>query len=104
MTSAMPDAGIVVRKLQSLISLEAEEQQALEALLLQVRELRKDQDIAREGDRPSQCAFILSGLLYRYKFDDMGHRQILGFNTPGDMPDLQSLSLEQLDHSIMAAT
>jgi CRP-like cAMP-binding protein len=104
MTTPQASADIIVRKIQSLYNIDEDERQAIRALPLQVRELRRDQDIAREGDRPSQCALLLDGLVFRYKFEETGKRQILGFNTPGDIPDLQSLALDELDHSIGTAS
>jgi CRP-like cAMP-binding protein len=104
MATPQASADIIVRKLETLYNLDEDERQAIRALPLQVRDLRRDQDIAREGDRPSQCCLLLEGLIYRYKSEETGKRQILGFNTPGDLPDLQSLALDELDHSIGTAS
>src|SRR4051812_42763288 len=37
---------------------------------------------------------------YRYKQTEDGKRQIFSFHIPGDMPDLQSLHLDVMDHSL----
>ena len=68
------------------------------------RVLKPGQDIVRDGDRPSQCCFLLAGWACRYKMLSEGRRQILSFHIPGDMPDLQSLHLHTLDHSIGTLT
>ena len=42
--------------------------------------------------------------MHRYKMLADGRRQILAFHTPGDIPDLHSLSLATMDHSVAALT
>src|SRR4051794_28762230 len=61
MTTAQASGDIIVRKIQSLYNIDEDERQAIRALPLQVRDLRRDQDIAREGDRPPQCCLLLEG-------------------------------------------
>jgi hypothetical protein len=46
----------------------------------------------------------MSGLLCRYKLSREGQRQIMSFHVPGDMPDLQSLFLKTMDHSLCTLT
>jgi CRP-like cAMP-binding protein len=70
------------------------------ALPVTVRELKADQDIVRDQDRPSQCCAILEGFACRYKMLPGGKRQIFSFHIPGDIPDLQSIHLEVMDHSL----
>jgi CRP-like cAMP-binding protein len=64
--------------------------------------MRADHDVVRERDRPSQCCLVLEGWLYRYKMLEDGKRQIFSFHIAGDMPDLQSLHLKTMDHSLAA--
>jgi CRP-like cAMP-binding protein len=90
----------LVRKLDSIFALTEAERQALLALPMQVRELRTDQDLVREGDKPSQCCVLLEGFAFRYKLVGDGKRQILSFHIPGDVPDLLSLHLATMDHSL----
>jgi CRP-like cAMP-binding protein len=89
-----------VRKLGSVISLSAEEREALDGLPMQWRDLRADQGIVREGDRPSQCCLLLDGFACRYKLLHEGRRQIFSFHVAGDILDLQSLHLDVMDHSL----
>ena len=89
----------LVRKLESISPLTTEEEQALAELPMQVRDLGADQDIVREGDRPSRCCLLLDGFACRYKLLDEGRRQILSFHVAGDILDLQSLHLDVMDHS-----
>jgi CRP-like cAMP-binding protein len=90
----------LIRKLESIFDLTDEERQALQDLPMQVAALREDQDIVREGDRPSRCCLILSGFACTYKMTAQGKRQIVSFNITGDIPDLQSLHLKVLDNSV----
>src|SRR4051794_23740694 len=99
-----PDHGLtmLLRKLDSIGPLTAEERQAIESLPVKTRVLDPGQDIVREGDRPSQCGLVLNGWACRYKVLSMGRRQILSLHIAGDIPDLESLYSEVMDHSIAA--
>jgi CRP-like cAMP-binding protein len=94
----------LTRKLESIFTLTEEEHGALLSLPMQVAMLKEDQDIVREGDRPSRCCLLLSGLACAYKVTGDGRRQIVSFTVPGDIPDLQSLHLKVLDTSIGTLT
>ncbi|WP_262028794.1 Crp/Fnr family transcriptional regulator [Microvirga sp. Mcv34] len=87
-------------KLDSIVSLSDEERQALLDLPMAVKVMEADSDIVRDGDRPSECCLVLSGFVCRYKVLSDGRRQIMGFYIPGDIPDLQSLHLHVMDHSV----
>jgi CRP-like cAMP-binding protein len=89
-----------IRKIESVFTLTDDERQALENLPMQVAVIKNDQDIVREGDRPSRSCLILSGFACTYKVTVQGKRQIVSFNLPGDVPDLQSLHLKVIDNSI----
>jgi CRP-like cAMP-binding protein len=71
---------------------------------VKIRILNASQDIVREGDKPSQCCLILDGWTCRYKIVGEGKRQILSFHIPGDIPDLQSLHIPTMDHSLATVT
>jgi CRP-like cAMP-binding protein len=88
------------RKLESIAPLSAEEKAALERLPLRIRDVPADQDIVREGDRPSECCLVIDGFACRYLMTDDGKRQILSFHITGDIPDLQSLHLTVMDHCL----
>jgi CRP-like cAMP-binding protein len=94
------DAHPLIRKLESIAPVSAEELQSILALPMTVRDLKADQDIARDQDRPSQCCVILEGFACRYKILPGGKRQIFSFHVAGDIPDLQSLHVEIMDHSL----
>jgi CRP-like cAMP-binding protein len=67
---------------------------------MQVVAIKENQDLVRAGDRPSRSCLVLSGFACTYKMTVQGKRQIVSFNLPGDIPDLQSLHLTVLDNSI----
>jgi CRP-like cAMP-binding protein len=90
----------LIRKLESIAPVTDAERQAIVSLPITVRDLKADQDIVREQDRPSQCCLILEGFACRYKILPGGKRQIFSFHIPGDIPDLQSIHLETMDHSL----
>jgi CRP-like cAMP-binding protein len=95
---------VLVRKLRSISPLTADESQCLLKLPLSIQQVAADQDIVREGDRPSECCLVIEGFTCRYKVTEEGKRQIFSFHTPGDIPDLQSLHLEVMDHSLKTLT
>jgi CRP-like cAMP-binding protein len=95
-----PEHDRLIRKLESIASPSEEEQEALRSLPVTVRSLDADQDFVRDRDRPSECALVLEGFVCRYKLIADGKRQIMGFYIPGDIPDLQSLYLHVMDHSV----
>jgi CRP-like cAMP-binding protein len=95
---------LLVRKLESISALCDDERLALQNLPMQVQDLRPDQDIVREGDRPSRSCLVLDGFAATYKMTGDGKRQIMAFHSPGDIPDLQSLQLKVLDSSLGTLT
>ena len=103
-SSALSPAHKLIQKLESTTDLLPEERGALLALPMRVQEVRADQDVVREGDRPSHCCLLVDGFACRFKFTDKGKRQIFAFHTPGDIPDLLSLHLRTMDHSLGTVT
>lgn len=94
----------LARRIESTFRLTAEERQAVRAVPVAARVYEAHQDIVREGDRPVHCCLVLSGLACRYKSLDEGARQILSLHVAGDVPDLQSLHLGVMDHSLAAVS
>lgn len=99
-----PEHNILIRKLRSISPLADDEMRCLATLPLSEKSYGPDQDIIREGDRPSECCLVVEGFLCRYKVTDEGKRQIFSFHMAGDIPDLQSLHLSVMDHSLMTMT
>src|SRR3954469_2887029 len=97
---AAPTATPLIHKLESILVLSEDEMDVLRHLGGTIKTVGPREDFVREGDRPSACCLILEGFAYRYKLTHDGKRQIFAFHIPGDIPDLQSLHLDVMDHSL----
>ena len=94
----------LIRKLRGGLQLSADERAGLESLPMRVEVIRADQDLVREGDRPSRCFALLEGCAISFKRTGAGKRQIMTFHISGDLPDLQSLHMKRLDNTIATIT
>ena len=90
----------LVRKLERYHTLDAAERRAIEKLPVTLKKTRRGQDIVREGDRCDFVCMIMEGFAFRYSVVESGKRQIMAFCLPGDIPDLQSMALDTMDHSL----
>src|SRR5215211_8094540 len=99
-----PEHNMLFRKLGSISPLSDDEKHCLLALPLRTKDVGPDQVIVQEGDQPSECCLVVEGFTCRYKLTEDGKRQIFSFHIPGDIPDLQSLHLKVMDHSLMTMT
>ncbi|HEY7248375.1 MAG TPA: Crp/Fnr family transcriptional regulator [Xanthobacteraceae bacterium] len=90
----------LIRKLESIGSLSSEQCDALRRLEYRCIAVNAHEDIVREGDRPSTVTLVVQGCLGQYKVVTDGKRQILSFYIAGDIPDLPSLFLSAMDHSL----
>jgi CRP-like cAMP-binding protein len=97
-------ANPLIRKLEQRDRLSEEEKQVLENAIAKVREVGADDDIVKEGDRPSESSLLLEGFAARYKVLSNGRRQITDFHVVGDFVDLHSFLLKTMDHGIVALT
>lgn len=86
------------------VDLSADDRAMLDVVPLRAVTLISKSEILVEGDEPTDSCLILSGALCRYRILSGGSRQILSFHFAGDMPDLQSLYLNRVDHSMCALT
>ena len=100
MDAIHPHTAALIRKLESIAPLAPEEKAAMLRLPLRLKTFAADQDIVREGDTPSECCLLVEGFACRYNVTAEGKRQILSFHISGDIPDLQSLHLSVMDHSL----
>jgi CRP-like cAMP-binding protein len=96
-------APLLVR-LRAVSDLTEDEADAIRSLPFTVREVGAGWEIVREGDRPTQTCLILAGVSCRFKILGDGARQIVSVHIPGDLPDLQSLRLEIMDHNLATLT
>lgn len=99
----MPGAiDILIRRLETIGEVTAADKVLLRGLPLRITELAKGDDAASDGEVVSQSCLLLQGFMHRYKMLPDGSRQILAFHTPGEIPDLHSLHLTKMDHSLAA--
>ena len=90
----------MIRKLRLHSDLSADDVAALRSIVASTKKVAPDTVLLSEGEISAQCCVILSGFAYRSKVSEEGRRQILSFHIAGDMPDLQSLHLERMDHDL----
>jgi CRP-like cAMP-binding protein len=94
----------LIRKLEQRDRLSAEERRVLETAIARIRDFRRDEDIVRDGDHPSDSNLILDGFACRYKMMADGRRQITAIHVTGDFCDLHSFLLKTMDHAVAALT
>lgn len=94
----------LVRHLSAVAELSSEAKKALAELPMQVQDIKADQDLVREGDRPSRSCLILEGFAVSSKTTGEGKRQILAYHMLGDIPDVQSLHLTVIDNTLATVT
>src|SRR5215204_5589427 len=98
--NATPNTTPLIHKLESILVLSEDEKDVLRKLSGTIKTVGPRQDLVREGDRPHECCLVLEGFVYRYKLTHEGKRQIFSFHIPVDIPDLQSLHIHVMDHSL----
>jgi CRP-like cAMP-binding protein len=89
-----------VQKLKLHSPLADEDIAGLRALSAYTRIVGRNEDFIRQGDKPHAAAIVLRGMTGRYHTLRGGRRQYLSFHLTGDMPDVQSLFLERMDHAV----
>lgn len=60
--------------------------------------------LVRDGDPVDRCCVLVSGYACRHKATRAGGRQIVSFQVPGDLLDLQHMSFARADHNIEVIT
>lgn len=94
----------LIRKLSQYGPLSAEEQAALSALPMRLRDYPRGGVVVQQGSRPDESCVLLEGLAFRYKLLADGARQIVSLQVPGDFVDLHSFVLKPIDHAVAAAS
>jgi CRP-like cAMP-binding protein len=92
----------ILQRLKATADLDQEDERAFASLPMTIRHASDGERIVAVGDRPSACCLIADGYVLRSKVVGEGNRQILAFHQPGDIPDLQSLFLNVMDHDVNA--
>jgi CRP-like cAMP-binding protein len=94
----------LIRRLTYISALDQEDANCLRALPVSLKSLRAHHTILAEGESSSQTCIIVSGYCARTKTTAHGRRQIVSIHIPGEMPDLQTLFLQKLDHELCTLT
>jgi CRP-like cAMP-binding protein len=102
MAIAHDPLAILSRKLQEHSGLDQNDLAEIRRLTPTVRVLSGDEDIMRQGDRPTVCVLVVDGMVARYHILSNGRRQYLSFHLAGDMPDSQGLFIDHMDHAVCA--
>jgi CRP-like cAMP-binding protein len=89
-----------LKRLRVSTEIDDEDESAVRRLPITVKRMAGGEPIVSLGDRPSACCLVVDGFVLRSKIVGDGHRQVLSFHQPGDVPDLQSLFLHVLDHDV----
>jgi CRP-like cAMP-binding protein len=90
----------MVRKLGLWTELDTADTEEIRSLPYQVRHLDAGQYLVWDGDKPQNCALLLSGFAYRHKHAGNGGRQIMSIHMKGDLMDLQNSLLGVADHNV----
>jgi len=99
-----PEHARLIRKLETIAVLSIAEKRAIAGIPMRLKSFEENTDLSREGEAPTECCLVIDGLVCRYKLLGAGQRQIMSLHLPGDIPDLQSLHLGVLDHSLGSLT
>ena len=80
------------------------DKEALLSIKGEIRDLKRDEDVLRDGDRPTYSVVVISGLLQRYTTSPEGKRQIHSFYLPTDTPCLEAVHIGVMDNNLGAVT
>ncbi|WP_210526688.1 Crp/Fnr family transcriptional regulator [Rubellimicrobium arenae] len=94
----------LLSKLARAMVLSEDEIIAIRAVPVQSAQVKADQIISREGDKPSRSFLLSEGVTCTSKVVAGGKRQIMALHILGDVPDMHTLHLKLLDSDIWAIT
>jgi CRP-like cAMP-binding protein len=102
--TALEALELLVQTLARHSTISTKDERAIRKLRTRVTAVERGADIVHQGDRPHVAVMVISGMLARYHTLPNGHRQFLSLHIAGDLPDLQSLFLGIMDHSLCAVS
>jgi CRP-like cAMP-binding protein len=94
----------LIRRLQAISAIDDEDVANIRSLPIDLKTYEAGQYIVRDGERPMASCLLAEGFCIRSKTTLEGRRQILSIHIPGEIPDLQSLYLHELDHDLVTLT
>ena len=90
----------LARHLASFGELPPADFEAVAALKAEVRDVPRQTDVLRNGDRPTHVVIVLAGMLQRYTIGPEGKRQIHSFYLPNEAPSLETLYIDYMDNNV----
>lgn len=94
----------VVARLKRLGMIGDKETTALEHFTCSARACAPNHTLFSEGGTCDHVCFLLEGVACRYRMLANGSRQILGYILPGEMCDLEFLTIGESDHNVSLLT
>ncbi len=94
----------LLAKLEIMGQLSAHDREVAASLPLRHARYNANTDVVRAGSSQTESFLLTEGFVYRYQLLESGSRQVLAIHLPGDIPDLHSLFLRPMDHSLAALT
>lgn len=91
---------LFLTRLSAVDNINEADQSLLASLSWRIAEKSARTQFVEEGGRPSECCLVLRGIVARSRYTEDGQRQILSVHIPGDIPDLQSLHINRMDHGL----
>lgn len=91
---------LLLQRLQSASVLSDADRSVLSGFRFEHRRFSARTAVFEAGQKPTQCFIVLDGVTSRYQLTRDGEHQIHAVHIRGDVPDLLSLHLEEMDHSI----
>lgn len=99
----MPQQALV-RKIEAFAPLTDAERNTLGSLCSAIQLVERKRMIVSEGDRSTHVRVMLDGWAARFGLNSDGGRRITAFLLPGDFSEVHALSLDLLDHGMVAIT
>lgn len=98
-------SNVLAHKLSRAVALGDDDRAMLDQMAsAYVRTVPARRDLIREGDVPRFVPLVLSGWASRHKILEDGRRQTVGFMLPGDLCDVDTCLLDEVDHAVGAIT
>lgn len=94
----------LLKRLRAIADMAEDDVNAVKSLPIAVRHVREQHYVVRDRERPTQCCLLIEGYAVRSKTTRQGRRQILSIHIAGDIPDVQSLHLNVMDHDLITIT
>jgi len=100
----MPFVEPLITKLKSIGTLSEQDRALVDSLPIVSRRLAPQEYLLHQGDHPTNSAVVLEGVMARFQELTDGDRQVVSFHLRGDIPDLHTLFIKRMDHSLVGIT